>query len=192
MGLTCVNADPERIYSRMNRLVLLTGFLVAGGILAGCQSIPPGAERGPHGTMAYDVLIDASAPGARIEANGKDIGNTPVHLKIFGDPDGTFHDFGSPYYVIRALPVTTNQFEQVQFFGTGQWFGPEDRVPQSVYFNMNQKATASAPPGPPGYWYPYYYGPGPYYGPWYYDGPAVRFYFSPRYYHHDHHGIRAR
>jgi len=91
--------------------------LVASVFLAGCATIPPGAERGPNGTMAYDVLIEASAPGARIEANGQDVGNTPVHLKIFGDPDGTFHDFGSPYYVIRALPLSTNQFEQTRFLG---------------------------------------------------------------------------
>lgn len=141
--------------------------------------------------MAYDVLVDASAPGARIEANGQEVGNAPVHLKIFGDPDGTFHDFGSAYYVIRALPLTTNQYEQVRFFGTGQWFGPEDRIPQQIYFDMNQKAVYP-PAGPSGYWYPYY-GPPVYYGPPYYYGPAFRFYLGPRdYYYHHHQGIRSR
>src|ERR1051325_2175280 len=101
----------------MDNKLIYAASLVAAVYLAGCETIPPGAERGPHGTMAYDILVDASAPGARIEANGQDAGNTPVHLKIFGDPDGTFHDFGFPYYVIRALPLATNQFEQVRFFG---------------------------------------------------------------------------
>jgi len=151
--------------------------------LAGCETIPAGAERGPHGTMAYDVLVEASVPGARIEANGQDMGNTPVHLKIFGDPDGTFHDFGSPYYVIRALPLTTNQFEQIRFFGTGQWFGPEDHIPKQIYFDMNQKSRV--PYGPPVYGYPYY-GPPLYYYPPGYWGPEFQFYFAPRYYHRRH------
>lgn len=143
--------------------------------------------------MAYDVLIEASEPGARVEANGQDVGNTPVHVKIFGDRDGTFHDFGSPYYLIRALPLTTNQFEQVRYFGTGQWFGPEDRIPQQIYLDMNQKAPVVAPYGPPAQAYPYY-GPPVYYDSPYYYGPSYRFHFGPGFHDHHHHrgGIRRR
>lgn len=160
--------------------------LAAVIILAGCGTpIPPGAERGPHNTMAYDVLVDASPPGARIEANGQDCGPTPVHIKIFGDPDGTFHDFGSYFYVVRALPIATNQFPQVRLFRTGHLFTPEDRVPSKILFNMDQPSPNYPPQAPPGYAPPgYYYGPPypypypyPYYGP--YWGPGVRFYFGP-------------
>src|SRR5271169_5997716 len=84
----------------------------AAVFIAGCATPPPGAERGPHGTMAYDVLVEASPPGATIEANGAVVGAAPLHLKIFGNIDGTFHNFGAYYYVIRALPVATNQFVQ--------------------------------------------------------------------------------
>src|SRR5947208_13851278 len=105
----------------MKRL-LFVGLPGLALILAGCSTVPPGAERGPNGTMAYDVLIEASEPGAQIEANGQMIGNAPVHLKIFGDPDGTFHDFGSYYYVVRALPLATNQYPQVRMFRTGHLF----------------------------------------------------------------------
>lgn len=136
--------------------------------------------------MAYDVLIDASPLGARIQANGAEIGNTPVHLKIFGDPDGTFHDFGGSWYVIKALPIVSNQFEQVRFFGTGRSFGPEDRIPQQVSFEMNHPAPVSPPYGPPvyGYPYPYYYAPPPYYyGPGYWS-PGAGVYVGPHYYRH--------
>ena len=167
----------------MKRYVFLAGGLAAAAFLTGCQSVPPGAERGPSGTMAYYVLLEASEPGARIEANGEYVGNSPLRLKIFGDPDGTFHDFGSEYYVIRALPLTTNQFPQARIFGTGHMFGPEDRIPQRIFFDMNQNtANYAAPPGAPGYVYPgppYYY-----YGPPYYYGPSFRFYLGPPYYHH--------
>ena len=166
-------------------------FLAAGltvaGLLVGCAApLPPGAERGPHNTMAYDVLVDASPPGARIEAEGSDLGNTPVHLKIFGDPDGTFHDFGSFTYVVRAYPLVSNQYSQIRVFGTGKNFTHEDRIPSKIYFDMNQPPPANPqyPAGYPGYsGYPYPY-PYYYYGPpYYYYGPAVRFYYGPRYYY---------
>src|ERR1041384_8284061 len=169
-----------------------TLIVVASAVvcLTGCESVPPGVERGPHGTMAYDVLIEASEPGARIEANGESIGNTPVHLKIFGDTDGTFHDFGSYFYVVQAFPLATNQFPQGRWFRTGRGFTPEDQIPKSIHFDMNQPPPP--PSGPPGgspypaspYYYPppgYYYGP-----PYYYDyyGPSFRFYVSPHPHRH--------
>jgi hypothetical protein len=172
----------------MNRILVFSGSLIAALFLAGCATpIPPGAERGPNGTMAYDVLVEASSPGVQIEANGELVGTAPVHMKIFGDPDGTFHDFGSPYYEVRALPSATNQFVQVRLFGTGQMFGPQDRIPQRIYFDMNQPPPRYAP-------YPVYVTPPPpaYYDPFYYDrpyyGPTFRFNFGPGgYYHHRSH-----
>jgi len=166
----------------MKRGWMWAGSLAVVALLAGCETIPPGAERGPHGTIAYDVLVEASPPGARIEANGEDIGNTPVHLKIFGDPDGTFHDFGSYYYIIRALPLTTNQYAQTRVFQTGHLMTPEDRIPQRIYFDMNQPPPAYPPGGAPVYVYPgppIYYAPPPYY----YYGPSFRFYSGPRFHH---------
>jgi hypothetical protein len=161
-------------------LWLISGF---SGIafLTGCQSLPPGAEPGPHGTMAYEVLIEATEPGAKIEANGEYVGDTPLRLKIYGDKDGTFHDFGSYNYVIRALPVVSNQFQQVRFFRTGRGFTPEDRIPQRITFDMNKQTPVYAPTG-----YgdePVYYPPPPvYFGPGYY-GPSMRFYIGPRFHH---------
>ncbi len=156
--------------------------VLALALLSGCESVPPGVERGPHGTIAYDVLVEASPPGAHIEANGAAVGDAPVHIKIFGDKDGTFHDFGSYYYIVRGLPVTTNQFVQTAVFRTGRWFTPEDHIPNRIYFDMNQPNPYpnAPPPGSPAYVYPAY--PPPYYGPYYY-GPRVQFYFGPGYYH---------
>jgi len=136
--------------------------------------------------MAYDVLVEASAPGARIEANGQDVGEAPVHIKIFGDPDGTFHDFGSYYYVVKASPVATNQYPQMRVFHTGRSFGPEDYIPSRIYFDMNQQQPNPPPAYYPGPGYPpppVYYGPPPYYYGAPYYGPSVRFYFGPGYRH---------
>jgi hypothetical protein len=171
------------------KLIYAAAGLATATFLSGCQSIPPGAERGPNGTMAYDVLVDASAPGAHIRANGQDIGNTPVHLKIFGDPDGTFHDFGSYNYVVEALPLATNQFPQARYFQTGHLMTPEDHIPSQIYFDMNQPPQTYASPAPPAYYGappPAYYAPPPYYyGPGYY-GPGVGVYIGPGYGHYRH------
>jgi hypothetical protein len=179
----------------MKTTIFLAAGLAVAGMLTGCESPPPpGVEQGPHHTIAYDVLVEASPPGARIEADGSNLGNTPVHVKIFGDRDGTFHDFGSYTYIIRAFPIASNQYPQIRVFGTGKGFTHEDRVPQRVYFEMNQPPPSYPPNGPgyaPGYGYPdYYYYGYPYYGyPYYYYGypyfygPAFRFYYGPRYYH---------
>src|SRR6266567_4655326 len=123
--------------NHMRATLLFSSGLAAIGLFAGCQTIPPGAERGPHGTMAYEVPVEASEPGIRIEVNGQYVGTTPLRLKIWGDPDGTFHDFGSEYYMVRALPLTTNQYPQMRVFGTGHMFGPEDHIPQRIFFDMN-------------------------------------------------------
>ena len=134
--------------------------------VSACDTVPPGVERGPHGTVAYEVLIEASEPGARIEANHEPIGNAPLRLKIFGDKDGTFHDFGSFEYIIQAFPIASNQFPQTRVFGTGKAFTHEDRIPAKIFFDMNRPEPI----------YPGSYGPG--YGPRYYDrGPDV--YFGP-------------
>lgn len=157
------------------KALICIGGAVTLLLLAGCQTPPPpGVERGPDNTQAYDVLVDATPPGARIRANGQDVGATPVHIKIFGDPDGTFHDFGQPFYTVEAFPVGSNQYPQVRYFGTGHLFGPEDRVPQNIYFDMNQ--PPQQPPAVTGYPYPaptpypYYGYPYPY--PYYYPYPA--------------------
>ena len=107
---------------------------------AGCATnSAPNAEHGPGGTIAYKVQVESSTPGARIEVNDDYIGKTPLTLTIFGDKDGTFHNFGSKDYIIRAFPVSTNQFPQAKVFRTGGWFSEEDRVPSRIYFDLEQK-----------------------------------------------------
>lgn len=122
--------------------------------LCGC-STPDSAtkekvERGRDGTIAYSVSIESNEPGVRIEANEEYVGTTPLTLKIFADRDGTFHNFGSPDYVIRALPVKAGQYKQIKIFRTGKWFAPEDMVPKRIFFDMSQPSagTGAAPPPP--------------------------------------------
>ena len=120
-------------------------------ILAGCASAPPGAEHGPQGTIAYLVQVESSEPGARVEVNNDYVGKTPMTLKIWGDKDGTFHNFGSQDYIIRVFPLSTNQFLQTKAFRTGGWFSQEDKIPSHLYFDLNQKTSGFSVELPPKY-----------------------------------------
>ena len=119
----------------------LTLSLIFGGILtfAGCATSSSTAqkpERGPDGTMAYLVEVNSSDPGARIEINNDHVGKTPCTVKVFGDKDGTFHNFGSYHYTVTAYPVRAGQQSQTKEFRTGGWFTPEDRIPAKIFFDF--------------------------------------------------------
>lgn len=104
--------------------------------LVGCVS--DGLEHGRDGTVAYHVEIESSEPGARVEANDEYVGVTPMTLTIFGDKDGTFHNFGSSLYIINAYPVRGGQYLQRKVFSTGGgWFAGQDMIPKKIYFDMN-------------------------------------------------------
>jgi len=154
-----------------SRVLMLTAVAALIGFGTGCQTpIPPGAEVGPDRTIAYDMLVEASEPGTVIEANGEYMGKAPIHLKIFGNIKGTFHDFGSDFFVVRALPATTNHFTQTRAFRTDR-----DGIPKAIYFDMKQPPPPEPPPGRP-YYGPhfYFYGPAPYF-----YGPSFRFQVPP-------------
>jgi hypothetical protein len=125
--------------------------LLTCALLAGCASAPKGVEKGRDGTIAYLVQVEASEPDVRIEANNDSIGKAPLTLKIFGDKDGTFHNFGSQEYIIRAFPSDTNHFVQTKVFRTGGWFSQEDSVPSRIYFDMSQKSSGFSVDLPPKY-----------------------------------------
>jgi hypothetical protein len=149
------------------------------GLLAGCATPPPWA--GPEGTFAHYMTVEASPPGARIETNGQIAGETPITLKIFGNKDGTFHDFGYDFYMLRAIPLATNQFVQTRYFGTGRNYARKDKIPEHLYIDMNQPQPA--PVYWPQYGYPSYSPPVYYYSPWYYGPPWYPYYYyGPRVY----------
>src|SRR6185436_307945 len=123
----------------MAKRLVIVHFGVLWVILSGCSSTPSVTpERGREGTIAYQVQIESSEPGARVEANGDFIGKTPLTLKIFGDKDGTFHNFGTDEYVIKAFPVKPGQYVQTRAFRTGRWFSQEDKIPSRLYFDLDE------------------------------------------------------
>lgn len=142
LAFTATGNGCKRQAMQHNSLIATVAALAIGVGLCGCATgSSPKAERGPDGTIAYKVEVESSTPGARIEVNEDYIGQTPITLTIFGDKDGTFHNFGSKDYIIRAFPVTTNQFPQAKVFRTGGWFSDEDRVPSRIFFDMDQPSS---------------------------------------------------
>lgn len=119
------------------------GLLVtAVSMQCGCATNSGAREKGPDGTVAYSIHVESSEPGARIEINDDNVGVTPMDIKVFGDRDGTFHNFGSSDFVIRVHPVRQGQSVQAKIFRTGGWFAQEDRIPSRLYFDLNQKAES--------------------------------------------------
>src|SRR5882724_5803502 len=98
----------------MKSTTLLGIGLVAliGGGCAGNPGTQP--ERGPNGTIAYHVKIESSEPGARVEVNEEFVGVTPTEVRIWGDTDGTFHNFGASDFTIRVFPVRAGQSPQTK------------------------------------------------------------------------------
>ena len=131
-------------------------FLALLTAVAGCATSSRSdnnVERGPQGTIAYRVQVESSEPGARIEVNDEDVGRTPMDVRVWGDPDGTFHNFGATDFVIRVFPVREGQYVQTKVFRTGRWFSQEDRVPKKLYFDLDQKTQGgfTTDPGKPRY-----------------------------------------
>ena len=127
---------------------------VASVLLAGCSTVPGvRPEKGPQGTIAYFIQVESSEPGARVEVNEDIVGKTPLQVRVWGDRDGTFHNFGSSDFILRVFPVREGQSVQTKVFRTGGWFSQEDRVPSSLFFDLNQKSTGgfSVEPGKPRY-----------------------------------------
>jgi hypothetical protein len=123
-------------------------------LLGGCATDSGSKpERGPDGTVAYYVKIESNEPGARVEVNDDHVGVTPIEVRIWGDEDGTFHNFGSSDFVIRVFPVREGQSTQSKVFRTGGWFAQEDRVPKHLFFDLNQKSQGgfTVEPGKPRY-----------------------------------------
>ena len=118
-----------------NFVLVLLAFLV--GCASDDAQTKTKPERGPDGTFVRMVQVETSDPGARIEADGEMVGIAPTAIKVFADEDGTFHNFGSYEYTVRAFPVRPGQFVQTKVFRTGGWFQPEDRVPSRIYFDLS-------------------------------------------------------
>jgi len=114
-------------------IAALLAFMVAG-----CSTSGPKPEKGPQGTIAYFVEVESSEPGARIEVNNEYVGKTPLTLKIFGDKDGTFHNFGSFDYTVTASPVRVGQQAQTKVFKTGRLFTGQDNIPKKIFFEFGQ------------------------------------------------------
>jgi hypothetical protein len=122
--------------------IISTIFTALVFVIAGCSTSGPKPEKGPQGTIAYYVEVESSEPGARIEVDNEYVGKTPLTLKIFGDKDGSFHNFGKFDYTITTSPVRAGQQPQTKVFKTGRLFTGEDRIPKKIFFEFGQVPEA--------------------------------------------------
>jgi len=122
----------------MRPSLLLSALPALIGLAAGCGTTRPDSESGPDHTSAYYIRVESSVPDVTIETNDVAAGKTPLTLKVFGDSPGTFHNFGSSQYSLRAVPLSTNQFAQARSFRTGKGSHRGERIPGLIFFDMSQ------------------------------------------------------
>ena len=118
------------------RALRVLAFAALAAVLLSCSSTPK-ADKGPESTKAFYVQVQASREGVSIETNNVFAGKAPFVLRLMGDQDGTFHNFGAPEYVVRAVPETTNAYIPTQVFKTGDKSSPGDRIPGLIFLDMN-------------------------------------------------------
>lgn len=112
--------------------------VLASLLLAGCATTEnPNTETGPQGTIAYNVPIESNLPGTKIEVNYTVVGVAPLTVKIFGDRDGTFHNFGSDEYIVRAYPADAGYYPKTVIFKTGAFGIKDDRIPEKIAFTFD-------------------------------------------------------
>lgn len=131
------------------RMIIVSATIA---IVAGCASSSNSRtstaaqpEAGPDGTIVYLVPVESSEPGARIQVNGETVGTTPMVLKINGDKDGTFHNFGSYDFIVRAYPPGEGRPSQTKVFKTGAIFAKEDKIPEKIYFDFGPPRAGANP-----------------------------------------------
>lgn len=118
--------------------VIWISVALAAIFVSGCATTEdPNVEKGPQGTIAYNVPIESNLPGTKIEVNYQVIGTAPVTVKIFGDRDGTFHNFGNDEYTVRAYPGDSSYYPKTQIFKTGAFSIKDDMIPKKITFNFD-------------------------------------------------------
>jgi len=111
--------------------------LLALGLLVGCAS-DPSVKHGRHGSIAYQIHVEASEPGTKIEWNNEYMGVAPCDVEVFGDKNGQFMNLGTAYGVLRALPSIQGQYTQRKAFYFGFSEGKSgDHIPKQVFFEMS-------------------------------------------------------
>ena len=117
------------------------GHVVLGMLLAACSSTSH-TEKQPHGTKLFFIQIQASQEGISVQTNNVFAGKTPLTLVVLASKEGTFHNFGAPQYVIQAVPALTNGIWPTQAFRTGSGSTPGDRIPGTIFFDMEHPSAS--------------------------------------------------
>jgi len=115
-------------------LAILTVLTLAGGCVTPPEHADPKVH-GPRGGIAFRVEVETRPPGARIEVNDDFVGISPTNIVVWGDADGSFHNMGQRYCVVRAYPTGEGQYVQTKNFATG-WRGQEDLIPKHIFFDL--------------------------------------------------------
>jgi hypothetical protein len=113
------------------KLFFLTGLLALTLIHNSCSVTSPSSTNNQ-----FDVQIMSDPVGARIEINGKYVGDAPLIVKIEGSGDRTFMRNTS---ILAGDPVYGYEFTQQKYY-TGNTYarGLSDKIPEKILFKVDR------------------------------------------------------
>ena len=115
----------------VKHVAMKEGMKVAKSAYHGLKGDSTDAQKDVASPTQCSVVIASVPPGARIEVNGRRVGNAPVVVVMKLEPDGTV----AGNYRIQAVPAQPGQNPQERRFL--HYHGePSDRAPVRVTFDM--------------------------------------------------------
>lgn len=120
----------------VKHVAMKEGMNVAKSAYKGLKGEPADQKKTPAAPPQRSVVIASTPPGARIEVNGKRIGDAPVVFVMKQQPDGSV----ARDYRIKATPVEPGQVPRETRFlhYKGE---PGDRAPARITFHMDGPAS---------------------------------------------------
>jgi hypothetical protein len=91
----------------------------------------------------FQIAIDSSPQGARVEVNNEYIGQTPTTYSIEGNADRSFNGNLIPGSLIQFVCTPpsgqTNLFVVKKTFRPSAIFQQGDHIPEKMFFDLRQK-----------------------------------------------------
>ena len=109
----------------MKKILIFLSLLVFAGCSSSVMRSWQNWQSDSYHYSDYEIRITSEPSGAKIEWDGKTIGNTPLVWKLNG------YVYADEAIVVKAYPISPDQYVQVQKVGMD--------VPSSIHFDMYVK-----------------------------------------------------
>ena len=122
----------------MKKLIYLFVLVILTNGCVTTQNVVPGSNQ--YCDQYVETISDP--PGAKIEINNQYMGETPLTVRLTRKTNYDWWNSslvgGAAAVQIEASPFTINAYpDQAGQFTQKKYIGPNDVIPNKIYFNMN-------------------------------------------------------